>query len=487
METIREEADLNQILEMFGGNGLDLEGGGTGIGNLVKDFDVAQSSYTDLFSKEMIENGIIHRRDCIARPIALNNDGPMQIEIPREGDYFLDPSSIRINADFCIKKLVKNAGAPVALNADDAGKMCPVNLFTKAMFENIDVYINQTKVSLVSTPAYPIKCFIETVCSYGNDAAEGHLLASYYYKDKGKWKENLENNRAARQERHQFIAESSNVEMCDTVHTEITTLNRLLPPGLDIQFMFYLNSPSLYLQSKPPVADGNGRIPVADTFVVEFKDFYLSYDRVALEPSLFNSIESKLSRNEKAIFPITRSIVKTKNVPAQQLDILWQNLYSGQLPETIIIAMLDTEAKNGNLHKNYFNFQDFNMSSIQLRVNSRAIPSMPLKLDCLNKRAYRAYRHFCDNIGIENSNLPCLVTYEDFCEGSTLIPFDLTPDKAATQHNHEKQTGNIELDIKFREALEQGITVFALCVFNDKFLITGPRMNREVILNPNLI
>lgn len=480
---------VNTILDMLGGHGLNLDGSGTGLGSGVKDFEVGQSSYTDLFSKELVEKGIINRRDCIARPLALNNNGPMQVEIPREGDYFLDPSSIRVHADFKIKKQVEAAGGIVDLTEGDREIVAPINLFTKALFRNIDVYINQTKVSLVSTPAYPIKAFIETVCSYGQDAEAGHLASSYWKQDTPGAKDDIDANDAFG-ERHDFIALSGNVEMCDTLHTELNTLNRLIPPGVDIQFIFELNNPSYYLQSVEPAVQGEGnqrRRPNPDSYFIQFTDFYLAYDRVALEPSILSSIETRLNRNDKAIFPITRSVIKTRNVPAQQRNLLWSNLYSGQLPETVIIGMMDTNTYNGAQFNNYFNFKSSFLSDVQLRLNSRAMPAMPIKLDAENSKAYRAYRHFQDNIGIENSNLPCLVSYEDFCKGTTLIPFDLTPDKAATHHNHEKQTGNIELDLKFSRALPANITVFALCVFDDKFLITGPRMNREVILNPNLI
>ena len=110
----------------------------------------------------------------------------------------------------------------------------------------------------------------------------------------------------------------------------------------------------------------------------------------------------------------------------------------------------------------------------------------PLICDFKNKEAIRAYRHFFDNIGIGHSNSPCLITYEDFLEGATIIPFDLTPDKCALYHAHKKISGSIELDIKFEEALSTGITILALCTYSDRFYIHGPIQNREIILNPTL-
>ena len=48
-------------------------------------------------------------------------------------------------------------------------------------------------------------------------------------------------------------------------------------------------------------------------------------------------------------------------------------------------------------------------------------------------------------MGIGTSNRPSLITYEDFIGGSLIMPFDLTTDKCALEHNHSKYSGNIDL------------------------------------------
>jgi hypothetical protein len=457
---------------------LDLHGDGVGH---VGDEGDSHISYSDIFAKEYIEKAIISRRNCITRPHALSNIGPMQVDVKPEGDFFIDPSSFRINANFKIQKKVGGNGALVDLAAGDANRVAPINMFTKALFSDIDIYIQTQKVSLVSTPAYPIKAFIETVGSYGEDAASGHLRCSYWLKDVPGEQERPGHNQSFAS-RHAFIQGSRMVRMCDPLHTELTTMDRLLPPGIELKFFFSLNRPDLYLQNVAP-----GQNQENDTYHIIFSDFYLTYDRVSLDPALLNNIEKRLAKMENAIFPITRGIVKTRNIPAQEHNVLWQNLYTGQLPETVIIGMMDTRAFNGAIRQNYFNFQHFSMESISLRVNSQAIPSVPITTDFNNAEAIRAYRHFFDNIGVDITNSPSLVKYGDFLAGTTLIPFDLTPDKCATEHNHKKQTGMIEVDIRFRGALANCVTLFAFCVFNDKFLITGPRINREVTINPNLV
>ena len=217
-----------------------------------------------------------------------------------------------------------------------------------------------------------------------------------------------------------------------------------------------------------------------------FVKFYIVYETVDLAPKLLYDIESKFNAKKQGIFPICRGLVKTHQFPSAAGSILWSNLYQGILPETITICMMDAQAYNSASEKNYFNFQNFNLSEIVLKKNSVPEAPIDLKGDFDNNEAKDLYRHFFDNMGIGTSNRPSLISYEDFMGGSLIMPFDLTTDKCALEHNHSKYSGNIDLEIHFDKPLEQGIAVIALCSFTDKFFITGPARNREVKLLYNI-
>jgi len=107
----------------------------------------------------------------------------------------------------------------------------------------------------------------------------------------------------------------------------------------------------------------------------------------------------------------------------------------------------------------------------------------PLKASFANNEANRAYRHFFDNMGINNSNGLSRMTKEKFIEGSTIIPFDLTPDMCAMYHAHKKETGNIELSIKFSSNLDISITILAFCNYSDRMYFTGSITERELKLS----
>ena len=57
----------------------------TGFGSLQETETDGYSSATDLFENELVENSIAQRKNCIVRPNALSDTGPLHITIPPEG------------------------------------------------------------------------------------------------------------------------------------------------------------------------------------------------------------------------------------------------------------------------------------------------------------------------------------------------------------------------------------------------------------------
>ena len=316
------------------------------------------------------------------------------------------------------------------------------------------------------------------MCSCGKDATDGHLNVSYFLKDEpGKqdaFTDGTGFSNASFEKRHKFIALSRNVYINEPIHMELSTMNKLIPCHIPIQFQFGINEISKFLQYKEGECE------------VKFSKFDIVYKTVDLAPKLLYKVESKCNAKKQSIFSICRGLVKTHQFPSAAGSALWSNLYQGILPETITICMMDAKAYNSARNKNYFNFQNFNLSEIVLKKNSVPVAPIDLEADFDINEAKNLYRHFFDNVGIGTPNRPSLITYEDFIGGSLIMPFDLTTNKCALEHNHSKYSGNMDLEIHFDKPLDQGIAVIALCSFTDKFFITGPARNREVKLLYNI-
>ena len=81
------------------------------------------------------------------------------------------------------------------------------------------------------------------------------------------------------------------------------------------------------------------------------------------------------------------------------------NIITGhQLPEQIIIGMVNETAHTGDIEKNPFNFQHFDCSEASLVVNGIHEPAEPYKIDISAKNYVNLYSDFLLNTGISNED-----------------------------------------------------------------------------------
>ena len=100
-----------------------------------------------------------------------------------------------------------------------------------------------------------------------------------------------------------------------------------------------------------------------------------------------------------------------------------ENLCSGALPSRIIFGLVDSEAFNGKDSKNPFNFQHFNLSSVQFQVESVDFPYKPFET------YYSAYNlteaYFSHFLGVNKSisDSGSIIDRNDFSNGYALYAF----------------------------------------------------------------
>ena len=443
-----------------------------GFGGLQESETEARSDALNLFDPEPVESRSVARKPCQAKPSAgIQGTGPFQIYLAPERNTFIDVGSIRVHGTIRIQRLTA-ARVLENLPATDP-EVTPVNLFTKCLFKDIEIELESKKISLNSSNTYGVKAYITTALSYGLDAENGHLKCSGWKKDTPGKGDNFAQNEEGLK-RYNLIKGSKLLTFCDNLHTELTTTSRYILPGVGINFKFITEDPGLFLITKSEDTLENR---------IEFLDLFITYDRIRLKEQELNRIEAQLVKTP-TIYPHTVTEILTKIVPSGLTSIEWYDAYDGALPEQVVVCMNLQEAADGKNNRNIFNFQRLGMKLFSLIVNNFRIPAILIEFpaDSTLHTDMTPYRHFIDNIGIDISNAASLISQKDFMNGSTIIPFDLTSDRCALFHGHEKQKGHISIDIKLSTATTQAINVYLICIYKDYFYITGPPDNRKVHL-----
>ena len=447
-----------------------------GFGFLQESAKDATLSALDLFSPDPVESKIKERVTCSLRPVtSIDAGGPYRFRIPGEHGSYIDPTSIRLQTAFRIRVVNPNTRAleniPTVAAADRNKQVVyPVDMMSTFLWKNVETRLNHTLISNNSSNTYGIKAALTNYLSYDSTAQKCLLRTGFAHKDKPGDKEKDPLPTAA-QVRADWIAESKVVETSDPIYTELTSSDKFITPGVEIDFLFTEENIEKLLIIRPQANAVNA------TYKLVFSELVLTYDRIILQ-DMIAAAYSELLLKTPAIYPHTITDIRTKTFDDGQQTIRWDNCFVGKVPDQILICMNKTEAADGVVTRDILNFERFNIEQMNLTVNSKSVPSEHLKFgedDCI-----RGYRWFCDNIGIGTSTAPTMVTYEDFKDGMFIVPYDLSGDRCALYHTHQKKTGNISLEINFRANLTHKINVYFVSVHRSNFYISGPENNRRV-------
>ena len=116
-------------------------------------------------------------------------------------------------------------------------------------------------------------------------------------------------------------------------------------------------------------------------------------------------------------YPVRRVEVKVDTVPTGNMNYVQDNMFLGQLPKRLVIACVDSDALNGAIGKNPFDFKHYKINFVALNVDGRQIPTKPLQPDFENN-CYNVKPRMMNNIlftkkpnkqkNIENAVIFCI-------------------------------------------------------------------------------
>jgi len=150
-------------------------------------------------------------------------------------------------------------------------------------------------------------------------------------------------------------------------------------------------------------------------------------------------------------------------------------VHGGVLPKTLAIVMLPTRAVEGAYSRNPWDLHNADIKEMRLKVNGRMVPETGLRFDfgAANPQVARAYRWLFENTGCTGMEKGNLISYQAFCDGSFVVPFDLTPDRCNGAHDHDAEYGYIDLEVDLAKPTPEPYYIgvymmFPKLVVNDK-------------------
>lgn len=372
--------------------------------------------------------------------------------IDKSIDFYVAGSSNYIHLNrthLYLNVSILNENGLIISESDQVG---PINNFASSLFRQVEIKLNGTPIEPTNN-SYAYKAYLNDLLNYGEDAKSSYLQTSLFFKDDASEMDNLtfnetkivnevkvDNiiNQGLIQRRKHVLNSNGNLELLTKIHCDIFNSERFLINGVDLSIKILRNDNSFCLMCDPSRGKYNIRINEAKLII----------RRVRISPSIMFAHNLALEKST-AKYPIKRVVVENAII-SQNILSFSTNFNNKILPNRIVFGLVENISHTGDYQKNPYNFQNFNLSSVDVKIDGQSYTyGSELKLNFQNNNYLRAYNTLFDNIDkpifITGNN----ITREDFKNGYTIFVYDLSPDLCSGEHFNLLKTGNLSIHMTF--------------------------------------
>ena len=375
-------------------------------------------------------------------------------------------------------------------NLAAADVMGLANNLVHTLFKQINVRLNGTLIS-PQTDTYHLKAFIETVLNHDRDDGATILAPEGWYNslsvpDDGDADEYTANQlnpahgdfralsdemKALTLSRVQFLG-GGRVTMRFRPYLEVFHLSKLLIPGVQIQIDMYFNDPNIW------TIRWAGATTLLLTQAHVNVRLFLAQVRVA--PSVHRDISNYLKSGKIATYPTVRGEIRTYSHPNDNRHFECNNPFHNQIPNRLVVALMEQATFNGDVTKNPFGFKTFNVSSIKQLIRGEEYPYETLELqhDGTSKDQ-RGYFRFLQATGCLCRGKGNMVLKDNWGHNKrcTLFVFDNTANGCLDSPVlNPKQSGEVRLVIDFGANPGENLTILLYGEFENLLEINGNRV-----------
>ena len=410
-----------------------------------------------IFDKPAVQTDFIKNQTVDYYPLTnVSSGGPIEFTIPGSSEEYIDVNDINL---YIVAKITKADGTDIDSAADKVGLN---NLPISTLFQDVSLTLSETQIE-GGQMCYPYLGYFNTVMQFTPTAQQSHMRAQGWKKDDaGKF--NDETN-AGFVYRSGMIKNSRKFELMGPLFLNFFRQSQYLISQTSLRVKLLPSKPEFALNAYGATKD----------FKIEFQEVILYVPRFTINPSVINGHATGLKR-QNAIYPLHHTEVTTYTIPKGQKSYTKDRLFPEGAPKMLMIAMVENEAFNGNIEKNPFYFQHFDLKKLALYRDGVSVPGRPYTPDFANLTFLRSYMQTMRTFDYPNTDDSNGLTPYEFANGYTIFAFDLTSDKQVTAaHRQPITTRNLRLELFFEKDTPITINVLLYAVYDSMIEITQLR------------
>ena len=407
-------------------------------------------SELDVFSvpptQTSIEEGFYD--DIPAHP-SFTNSNMIRFDILGDSAHYLNLSETEIHVVGHICKVTD----PLA-GIGAAVKVGPANNFLHSLISKANIKINNLPVEM-GNDSYQLRSYLENLLSYNNIEKKCVLEGDVFAKDAANLFNTVTvdaataNNSGFMARRKKFLDKKS-VQLQGRLHCDLFNLDHFMVNSVGITLELTKSKPEFYL-----IGDST------DAYHFVFEECFLRIRRQVISPSVM-AAHALTAEHATYKYPVKRVVLKPFVIPHASTKCVVSAICIGVMPRRVICGFLETKAYDGDIKKNPYEFKNFELESLILKVNSKSLPiSNGLKFDFAHDRYLDGYRSLTKII----KDLD--ITYEEYKNGYTLFAFDLNPDISSCEHFSLLKDGSLDLELTKTAATVDSITLICYLEYDN--------------------
>lgn len=415
----------------------------------------------DLIPKQVVLQNF---REVLYRPVASIGDGNSVIEFSVEGsvDEFIDLNDTELAVWIKITKSDDTA----IVDTDIIG---PVNNWLHSLFSDVKLDLQNETIE-GGDHLYSYKAYLYNLLSHDKNSKTNQLEISGWFKDtSGQMNVGTDENIGFKR-RKNITKKSVMVQLSGPLLLDMMLQNRYLLPNTNFKVALTCNK----AEFQTSIYTATSVDPRTKAVKVKIENIQLKVRRVKGLPSFIQSIEDNLL-TQNATYPVQHTVMKTFTISQGLQSYNCQNLFTGQLPKLIFLALVRNDAYNGAYVQNPFNFQHFNVNSIKLGDSSGTANFLELTPNFTTGNVAVEYNQLMRTLGLYNKSDSVDISLNEFKNGYTIYGFNLTPDLHASGHAQISRNATINLDIGFSTATTTPINIITMGIFDGRVQVTKNR------------
>lgn len=366
----------------------------------------------------------------------------IEFNVPNSSLYYIDLSRTKL----MIKaRILREDGQSVDFNED---RVWLVNNSLHSVWRQIDIALNQTLVGSDVGANYPYKAILDTLLFRSAKELSSAAQTQLFYKDESAYMDKTDPSVAnpGAYSRFNFTCDGRSAMMEGVLCLDVSAIKQFIPNGVALNIKLYpaRNDFALF-------TGGDER------YVVDIHDAALRVQYIEPTSNLLIGHAEALAKSP-AIFPYIKSTLKTFTIPQTVQTWSIDTLFANEIPDTLIVAMVDSEAYNGKYALNPFNFQHFDLTNLTFYIEGHPLNTASFSPD-FDKDYYSSeYLALFENRSEAEKEGADIISFEDFADGYSIFKINIARglQRNFTSLSHRGQT---RLKFRFKAPLEKSVTV----------------------------